>query len=207
MQKLSEAFTTGRRSSSGQITIDYYNELVKIWGGSPASEPLSYGTSTTCVNHNIKSDNVPDNTSSSSSNSLSNNTPYNYRHSSNSTLTKRKISINRNEENLDTDVDVDFIDEANSSNENLDENVPLPVSKSTPINTKKKKVKNNISINNPAPKLIENQRKHLERQLSAARRDTVLIQESQDDTMFKRDMDGSNEREDQMKYLQSQCNK
>ena len=113
MQNLSEAFTTGRRGGSGQITIDYYNELVKIWGGSPASEPLSYGTSTTCVNHNIKSDNVPDNTSSSSSNSLSNNTPYNYRHSSNSTLTKRKISINRNEENLDTDVDVDFIDEAN----------------------------------------------------------------------------------------------
>ena len=52
-----------------------------------------------------------------------------------------------------------------SSNENLDENVPLPVSKSTPINNKKKKVKNNISINNPAPKLIDNKRKHLERQL------------------------------------------
>ena len=30
---------------------------------------------------------------------------------------------------------------------------------------KKKKVKNNISINNPAPKLIDNKRKHLERQL------------------------------------------
>ena len=52
-----------------------------------------------------------------------------------------------------------------SSNENLDENVPLPVSKSTPINNKKKKVKNNISINNPAPKLIDNKRKHFERQL------------------------------------------
>ena len=52
-----------------------------------------------------------------------------------------------------------------SSNENLDENVPLPVSKSTPINNKKKKVKNNISINNPAPKFLDNKRKHLERQL------------------------------------------
>ena len=100
-------------------------------------------------------------------------------------------------------MDVGFIDEANSSNENLDENVPLPVCS----NTKKMKVKNNISINNPAPKLIDNQRQHLERQLSAAQRDTVLIQESQDDTMFKRDMDGSNERKDQMKHLQSQCNK
>ena len=27
--------------------------------------------------------------------------------------------------------------------------------------TKKKKVKNNININNPAPKLIDNKRKHL----------------------------------------------
>ena len=39
-----------------------------------------------------------------------------------------------------------FIDENNSSNESLDENVPLPVSKSTPIikqkqkQTKKKKI-------------------------------------------------------------------
>ena len=52
-----------------------------------------------------------------------------------------------------------------SPNENLDENVRLPVSKSTPINNKKKKIKNNISINNPGPKLIDNKRKHLERHL------------------------------------------
>ena len=50
------------------------------------------------------------------------------------------------------------------SNENFNENVPLPVSKSTPINRIKKKVKNNITINSPAPKLIDNKRKHLQRQ-------------------------------------------
>ena len=128
-QKFSEAVATGRRSGSGQITIDYYDELVKICGGSPASEPLSYGTSTTCVNDNINSDNFSDNTTSSSSNSLSFNTPYDYRHASISILTKRKISIDRNEEYLVTDGDVGFIDKANSSSESLDENVPLPVSK------------------------------------------------------------------------------
>ena len=128
-QKFSEVVATGRRSGSGQITIDYYDELVKICGGSPASEPLSYGTSTTCVNDNINSDNFSDNTTSSSSNSLSFNTPYDYRHASISILTKRKISIDRNEEYLDTDGDVGFIDKANSSSESLDENVPLPVSK------------------------------------------------------------------------------
>ena len=52
-----------------------------------------------------------------------------------------------------------------SSNETIDENVPLTVSKGTPINNKKKKVKNNISINNPAPKVIGNKRKLFERQL------------------------------------------
>ena len=87
----------------------------------------------------MNADNFSDNTSSSSSNSLSNNTPYNYRHSSNSALAKRKISIDRNEEYLGTDGDVGFIDKANSSNESLDENVLLPVSKSTPINNKKRK--------------------------------------------------------------------
>ena len=47
-----------------------------------------------------------------------------------------------------------------SSNEDLDDNVPLPVSQNTPINDKKKKVKNNISINNPARKLIDNKKKN-----------------------------------------------
>ena len=43
-------------------------------------------------------------------------------------------------------------------------------------------------INNPAPKLIDNKIKHLERQLSAAQRDEISMQESQDDAMFKRDI-------------------
>ena len=50
------------------------------------------------------------------------------------------------------------------SNENFNESLPLPVSKSTPINSIKKKVKNNINVNIPAPKLIYNKRKHLQRQ-------------------------------------------
>ena len=50
---------------------------------------------------------------------------------------------------------------ANSSSENLDENVPLEVSKSTSINNKKKESKKNISINNPGPKLIDKKKKTL----------------------------------------------
>ena len=55
-QNSSEAVTIGRRSGSGKITINYSNELVKTWGGSPASETLSYGSSTTYFNDNINAE-------------------------------------------------------------------------------------------------------------------------------------------------------
>ena len=61
----------------------HYDELRKMWDGSPASKPLSYWTSTICINYNMNADDFPDNIRSSSSNSLSNNSPFNYGHSSN----------------------------------------------------------------------------------------------------------------------------
>ena len=67
-QKFSEAVTVFRRSGSGQIKTEYYDELVKIWGGSPASEPLSYGSST----DNINTDNsLSDDSNNINSSSLS----------------------------------------------------------------------------------------------------------------------------------------
>ena len=71
-QNFFEAFTTDRIIGSGQITINYYDELVKIWGVCPASKPLSYGISTTYVIDNINADNFFDDPSNSRSNSLSN---------------------------------------------------------------------------------------------------------------------------------------
>ena len=50
-QNFSIAVTTGRRSGSGKIVMQYYDELVKIWGGSPATAPLSCGTSTEAINN------------------------------------------------------------------------------------------------------------------------------------------------------------
>ena len=32
------------KSGSGKIVLEFYDELVKIWGGSPATEPFSCGT-------------------------------------------------------------------------------------------------------------------------------------------------------------------
>ena len=44
------------------------------------------------------------------------------------------------------------------------------------------------TASNPAPKLIVNKRKHLERQLSAKQRDQLLLRESQEDSRFKKDI-------------------
>ena len=55
-QKFSEAVTTGRRSGKGQIVMEHYDDLINLWGGSPTSEPLSYGCSTSEVNCNVNSE-------------------------------------------------------------------------------------------------------------------------------------------------------
>jgi hypothetical protein len=51
-QNFSKAVTTGSRSGSGKIVLEHYDQLVQIWGGSPATKPLAFGTSTDEVNSN-----------------------------------------------------------------------------------------------------------------------------------------------------------
>eukprot|EP00794_Sanderia_malayensis_P002149 gene2149-2445_t len=50
-------------------------------------------------------------------------------------------------------------------------------------NMRKRKV-----MENPAPKLIDNKRRHMERQLSAAQRDQLHLNEAKEDSQFKRDI-------------------
>eukprot|EP00112_Aurelia_sp_Birch-Aquarium-sp1_P010557 Seg225.5 transcript_id=Seg225.5/GoldUCD/mRNA.D3Y31 product="hypothetical protein" protein_id=Seg225.5/GoldUCD/D3Y31 len=42
-QSFSKAVTAGTRSGSGKILDEFYDDLFMIWGGSPSSEPLSFG--------------------------------------------------------------------------------------------------------------------------------------------------------------------
>ncbi|PFX13472.1 hypothetical protein AWC38_SpisGene22439 [Stylophora pistillata] len=42
-QKFCNAVTTGSRSGSGKLVMEFYDVIVKIWGGSPSTEPLSFG--------------------------------------------------------------------------------------------------------------------------------------------------------------------
>jgi len=45
-QSFSSAVISGRRSGSGKVVIEHYDELVGIFGGSPSTEPLEFGCRT-----------------------------------------------------------------------------------------------------------------------------------------------------------------
>ena len=50
-QKFAHAVTAGTRSGSGKIVLKYYDDLVAVWGGSAATEPLSFGIDTLMNNN------------------------------------------------------------------------------------------------------------------------------------------------------------
>ena len=143
-QSFSKAVTTGSRSGSGKLVLEHYDQLVQIWGGSPATEPLTFGTSTDQVNNaptiNINTEGNPTSVDSAPAES----------------------SI--------TNVEV----RCSSDGENDNDGVLL---------TLKQK-----GAENPVPKLIDNKRKHMERELSAMQHDQILINESKEEAQFKKDI-------------------
>ena len=48
-QKFSHAVTAGSRSSSGKLILEFYDDLVKIWGGSASTEALQYGRKSSSI--------------------------------------------------------------------------------------------------------------------------------------------------------------
>ena len=42
-QHFSQAVISERRSGSGNVVLEFYDDLVKLWGGSPATESLPCG--------------------------------------------------------------------------------------------------------------------------------------------------------------------
>ena len=151
-------------SSSGKIILEYYDKLVLIWGGSAAVEPLNYGTDSSCVNeYSTNGENIANesNTSTSSSSSSSNDIA-----GGSSTGNGINSTSRFNQETT----------EATSlyNNNNLSDSETDPVVK---------KIKRN-----PIPKLIDDRRKHLQKKLCASDRDQILLNESREDSQFKRDL-------------------
>ena len=54
-QNLANAVTSGRRSGSEKIVMEFYEKLVKLWGGSPATTSLTFGVSSNSISNNIPS--------------------------------------------------------------------------------------------------------------------------------------------------------
>ena len=100
---------------------------------------------------------------------------------------------NENESTLDTqlasdDADVEELARSSSSHSEGD-NMLSSEGESPSGSDGKKSFKGRKRASfNPVPKLIDNKRKHLERQLSASLRDQLLINESKEDSQFKKDI-------------------
>ena len=55
-QNFANEVTTGSRSGSGKIVLEFFYQLKQIWDGSPSTEPLSYGATTDDFNDMNESD-------------------------------------------------------------------------------------------------------------------------------------------------------
>ena len=94
---------------------------------------------------------------------------------------------NENESTLDTQLEsnnADIEELSRSSSSNAERDNMLSSEGDSPRGSDGKK----RASSNPVPKLIDNKRKHLECQLSAAQRDQLLINESKEDSRFKKDI-------------------
>ena len=135
-QKFSNAVTTGSRSGSGKLVMEFYDVMVKIWGGSPSTEPLSFGVESSVARDHEKQ---------------------------------------LGEENAsDTSSDLSFqADHSPQGGETSSEQLrSLKRSRSS----------------SPVVQLIDNKRKHMERHLSSAKRDQILLDEAREDNKSRKDL-------------------
>ena len=153
-KQFSDAVTTGSKSGSGKIVLEFFDQLTLIWGGSPSTNPLPFG---------IYSDQTNEGKANGSNGSTDN--------SGEEEETEFVTLSSTSSSDKATD---DYLASADSP-------VGAPVEPEA-VGRKRK------YATNPAPRLIDKKRKHVERRLSAAQGDQLLLNESKEDAQFKRDM-------------------
>ena len=170
-----------RKDSDG-----FYKKLVKLWGGSPATKNLTFG-----VSSNSLSNNIPSTSSNNTSpgNSCASSTSCSLK-SSPSPASENEVQDDSSRRYIPTKSDAE--DEEFLTDDNLSD-LPDPLLIPT---VKKRKVqeelpRNKCSTSNSVPRLIVNKRKHLQRQLSAAERDQLLINELKEEAIFRKEMTGA----------------
>ena len=135
-QKFSHAVTTGSRSGPGKLVMEFYDVMIKIWRGSPSTEPLSFG-----VQSSVPQDHE-----------------------------KQLGDENASDTSSDRPFQADQSPQGEETSSGQLRSLKRPRSSS------------------PVVQLIDNKRKHMERQLSSAKRDQILLDEAREDNKSRKDL-------------------
>ena len=153
-QNFAKAVVSGTRSGSGGIVFEHYDRLVEIWGGSANTQPLSFGVAGEDFNVE-NSDQQGDEDA---------NVDYEEGGDNNNTSShQQNLASPSNNFNQPTSLSVS------------DASAEIDSSSSSSSSSTKRKAVSCVS------RLVDNKRKHLEKNLSAAQRDKLLIDEAKDD--------------------------
>ena len=159
-QDFSKAVVKGSRSGSGKIVYEHWDTLISIWGGSPSTQSLQFG------------------------------------------VESHDFSVLANLESMDninlTDSDSDLVPEShcspvNPSSSELSEphanssNVS-EITCGTGSEESTSSGRSGKRKTSPCPALIDQKRKHLEKKLSAAQRDRVLLETTKEEAVMRREM-------------------
>ena len=161
-QGFSNAVTAGSRSGSGKLVLEFYDLMVQIWGGAPSTEPLPFGIQ------------------SSQAASISSIDDNDVAHVSSEEETLEEALEEPDQKKNEGEEKKDEQDEYT-----LDLIGGGPVDESKQPNASKRKRK---SCQSQVPSLIGDKRKKMERQLSAAQRDKLFMQEGKEEKEFRREM-------------------
>ena len=184
-QNFSKAVTTGTSSGSGKIVYEFFDELVTIWGGSANTKSLQFGVQSGdyannggydsgCNNEEFIENGAPDVGDppvdrNERSDELSS--------SGNFASTFEKVTERQNTNKEKVYNNMQFVD--------VDSQFQLH-EESNRLDNKRK----HESISK-VPKLIDQKRKHLEKNLSAAQRDKLLFEEAKEEASFRRELSDS----------------
>ena len=164
-QSFSKALINGTRSGSGKIVYAHFDELKQIWKGSANVEPLNFGVDTSSTNNTASDEKeIPASELETETTDLS---------SSSTSLSLSIFGYDGNDEISDDDHTTD-----------------LEVSNIERQKKKKQGICNSTCSKRTSSvtKLVDNRRKHLEKNLSAAQRDKLFLDEAKADALFRKDI-------------------
>ena len=164
-QNYSKAVKLGTRSGSGQIVFEHYEKLVGIWGGSASTEALPFGVQSDDFNHNEMEGG----------------------------RTFSRQNSNDDIQVTDDNIIVDEHESSNFSSGSIDMESNIVVERDNILTNNDNSA--NSSMQNSerkrksvVPQLIDNKRRHLEKNLSSAQRDKLLLAESREDSEIRKDL-------------------